>query len=203
MTSQSQFGLVWSNYINSFCFILFSSFWVDLLALRYQSIWTIRSNPEQLLISSLLLHAFEERRQRFVDFLLQCDLHHHGTALSHALLSFIELLSITMQWLILSLKLRFVNLDDMTSWSFLIIAALAGLLRQRHFQTCYDHYQNTSYFDILSKAAIQTKFPNALLEVLQACFFISLLSVPISTDSMAVARCLIRLDLIDIYHRLI
>ena len=154
MTSQSQFGLVWSNYINSFCFILFSSFWVDLLALRYQSIWTIRSNPEQLLISSLLLHAFEERRQRFVDFLLQCNLHHHGTALLHALLSFIELLSITMQWLILSLKLRFVNLDDMTSWSFLIIAALAGLLRQRHFQTCYDHCQNTSYFDILSKAAI-------------------------------------------------
>ena len=98
---------------------------------------------------------------------------------------------------------RFVNLDDMTSWSFLIIAALAGLLRQRHFQTCYDHCQNTSYFDILSKAAIQTKFPNALLEILQACFFISLLSVPISTDSMAVARCLIRLDLIDIYHRLI
>ena len=70
VTSQSQFRSVWSNYINSFCFKLFSSFWVGLLALRYQSIWTIRSNPEQLLISSLLLHAFEERRQRFVDILL-------------------------------------------------------------------------------------------------------------------------------------
>ena len=91
----------------------------------------------------------------------------------------------------------------MTSWSFLIIAALAGLLRQRHFQTYFDHCQNTSCFDILSKATIQTKFPNALFEILQACFFISLLCVPISTDSMAIVRCLIRLDLIDIYHRLI
>ena len=71
MTSQSQFRSVWSNYINSFCFKLFSSFWVDLLALRYQSIWTIRSNPEQLFISSLLLHVFEETTLRWYSPVMQ------------------------------------------------------------------------------------------------------------------------------------
>ena len=155
---------IWSNYINSFCFACFKLLFIFFPlgrspCLRYRSILDhsfrfVQTQSNYLLSSRFMLHAM--RKKHFVNISLWCefappwnrvDLLH--SASSNSIRLYCHYLYTHWRW----------ASSTSTTWPdclIMVTVTFAGLHYQRHFQTCFNHCQNTSCFDTLSKAAVQT-----------------------------------------------
>ena len=150
---------IWSNYINSLLasnYFSFSFLWADLLAKDTDRFWNIRFVVQtQSNYFFLSLHA-SWGKNTSLTFPCDANLHHHETEL----ICFTQLRRTALDYFVIirihiDAEPRLPRRRDLITsseslWTF------AGLHYQRHFQTCLDHCQNSSCFDILPKAAVQT-----------------------------------------------